>query len=148
VCSSDLQQISLAIASQYYRAGSYQEALNWAQRYQKLGGQDASARSLVYQSQYQSGNFEAAAKALSTELALAEKAGQKPAENLYQLLANCELKRGNQAGYQQALERLLAAYPKRDYWLSALQGVGIEEFWAKVLRFKQSLHFKHKATDL
>ena len=117
------QQISLAIASQYYRAGSYQEALNWAQRYQKLGGQDASARSLVYQSQYQSGNFEAAAKALSAELSLAEKAGQKPAENLYQLLANCELKRGNQAGYQQALERLLAAYPKRDYWLSALQGV-------------------------
>ena len=117
------QQISLAIASQYYRAGNYQDALSWAQRYQKLGGQDASARSLVYQSQYQSGNFEAAAKALSAELALADKADQTAPENLYQLLANCELKRGNEAGYQQALERLLAAYPKRGYWLSALQGV-------------------------
>ena len=117
------QQLSLALASQYYRAGSYQEALIWTQRYQQLGGQDPAARTLVYQSHYQSGNFEAAAKALGADLAAEEKAGRVPPENLYQLLANSELKRGNQAGYQQALEKLLAAYPKREYWLGVLQGV-------------------------
>ena len=117
------QQLCLALASQYYRAGSYKEALAWTQRYQQLGGQDPAARTLLYQSHYQTGNFEAAAKALGADLAAEEKAGRVPAENLYQLLANCELKRGNQAGYQQALEKLLVAYPKRDYWLGALQGV-------------------------
>lgn len=117
------QQISLALASQHYRAGSYKEALVWTQRYQQLGGQDPAARTLLYQSHYQSGNFEAAARAVGAELAAEEKAGRVPPENLYQLLANSELKRGNQAGYQQALEKLLVAYPKRDYWLGALQGV-------------------------
>ena len=32
------QQLCLALASQYYRAGSYKEALAWTQRYQQLGG--------------------------------------------------------------------------------------------------------------
>jgi len=50
-----------AVAGSYYRAKDYSKAINWAQRYQKAGGADASVNVLVLQSYYLNGDYANAA---------------------------------------------------------------------------------------
>jgi tetratricopeptide (TPR) repeat protein len=116
-------QLTLAIADQYYRAGEYAEAITWLQRYAKQGGTEPSARTLLYQAYYQAGDFAGASKELKEVVGSEEKAGRTPSEGNYQLLANCYLKLNDKPGYESIIEKLLVAYPKRDYWLNALQFV-------------------------
>ena len=117
------QQFSLALAGQYYRGGDYANAATWAARHAALGGTDPAATQLRYQSLYQAGDYAAAARELSALVKAEEQAGRKPAEDVLQLLANCHAKRDDKPAYAGAIEKLLLFYPKRDYWLVALQSV-------------------------
>jgi len=53
-----------------------------------------------------------------------EQAGKAPAEDQLQLLANVYAKQRDDAGYANVLEKLVAYYPKKDYWLAVMQTVG------------------------
>lgn len=109
-------KLSEAIAGSYYRAKDYANAMKWAQSYFKDGGSSPHIRTLLIQSQFLGGDYAGAAKELTAELANDEKAGKTPGEDRLQLLANCHLKLKDYVGYTAALERLVAHYPKRDYW--------------------------------
>jgi len=52
-----------------------------------------------------------------------ESAGKTPKEEQLQLLANACLKQRDNAGYGNALEKLVAYYPKRDYWQAVMYSV-------------------------
>ena len=109
-----------SLAAGYYRAKDYDRAMHWGQRYFKEGGQGPAIRTLLIQSQYLTGDYVGAARELTTEITQAERAGQAPGEDRLKLLANATLKLNDTAGYVWALERLVAYYPKQEYWIDLL----------------------------
>jgi len=109
-----------SLAGAYYRAGQYGKAQSWGQRYFKEGGTSGAIRTLLIQSQYLSGDFQGAARELTTEIQQAEKAGNNPGEDRLKLLANAALKLNDTNSYVYALERLVTYYPKKEYWVDLL----------------------------
>lgn len=112
-----------SVASLYYTTRNYAKASVWISRYIKEGGTDPTMRSLLTQTYYQSGDFARAAKEVGGEVASAEKGGRKPSEEQLQLLANCASKLNDKAGYITAMEKLVAHYPKKEYWEDLLNRV-------------------------
>lgn len=109
-----------SLAGAYYRAGKYAQAQQWGQRYFKEGGTSGAIRTLLIQSQYLAGDFQGAARELTTEIQQAERAGNAPGEDRLKLLVNAALKLNDTNTYVYALERLVTYYPKKDYWVDLL----------------------------
>ncbi len=105
-----------AAAGQYYSAREYAKAAALAGRF----GQDPSMRTIYVQSLYLSGDYANAAKALAAEVRDTEQAKRRPSEETLQLLTQAYLKQKDQAGYAKATEKLLAYYPKKEYWQSVI----------------------------
>ncbi len=103
-------------ASQYYSVRDYTKAAAIAAKF----AQDPTMRTVYVQSLYLSGDFAGAAKALTIDVYEAEQAKRKPSEASLQMLAQAYLKQKDQANYGKAIEKLLANYPKKEYWLSVL----------------------------
>lgn len=120
---SQRRQFLAAAAGQYYVAKDYGKAADSAGRYIRYGGGDRAVRSIYAQALYLSNNFAAAAKALAADVEFDEEAGKSPAEEQLQLLANAYLQQRESVGYARTLEKLVAHYPKKDYWLSLLYGI-------------------------
>jgi hypothetical protein len=110
-----------AAAGQYYVAKNYAKTAELIARYQAAGGNDPAMRSLKTQALYLSGEYAAVATELQAELQGA--AGQAPAEDRLQLLANACLKAANKTCYADAMEMLVAHYPKPDYWAAVVYSV-------------------------
>jgi len=109
-----------AIAGFFARAGDNADALIWLNRYIAAGGQDAATRALLAQIYYQSGDYANADHAAAADISVQVKAGRKPLESEWQLLASAAEKTGDQRGYQTALEGLLADDPRPQYWSAAI----------------------------
>lgn len=118
----DKLQFLAAAAGQYYLAKDYAKSADLSARYFKSGGSDKALHTLHVQALYLGNNFALAAKELLVDIQADEQAGKAPAENLLQLLANAYLKQQNTAGYANAMEKLVAHYPKKDYWLAVIHG--------------------------
>ena len=110
-------------ASQYYSLKQYSKAANVATTYFQHGGTDKSVRTIYVQSLYLSGNHGAAARELASDVEAEMRAGKIPPEDQLQLLANAYLQSKDTAGYGRTMEQLVALYPKRDYWLAAIDNV-------------------------
>jgi hypothetical protein len=106
-----------------YRIKDYPAVVTYAERYYNEGGGDPAPRLLMAQAYYLRDDFADAAKTSRLVLQDAEKAGKPPSETVLQMLASSEFKQGNEAGYRAALTRLVAAYPKRQYWIDLLAAV-------------------------
>ena len=111
------------LASLYYRNRDFANAAKWADQALKANPGDATMRSLMIQSYYQAGDLHAASREALEDVQAAEKAGRAPPEDRLQLLANVASKGGDRAAYVQALERLVAYYPKREYWADLLRRI-------------------------
>ena len=109
-----------AAAGQYYVAKDYAKCADAATRYFKEGGTDKPIRALYVQALYLSNDFAKAAKELQTDIAADEQAGKTPPEDQLQMYANAALKSQDKASYATAMEKLVAYYPKRDYWLAVI----------------------------
>lgn len=109
-----------SIAGAYYRAGKYAQAVQWSRRYFGEGGSSGSMRMLLVQSQYLTGDFQAATKGLTDEIQQAEKSGSLPGEDRLKLLASAALRLEDNNSYVYALERLVTHYPKKEYWADLL----------------------------
>jgi hypothetical protein len=101
----------------------YAKAAAVATRYFQYGGTEKGVRTVYVQSLYLAGNYGAAARELASDVETEERAGRNPTEEQLQLLANAYLQSKDSAGYGRAMERLVALYPKRDYWLAVLHNV-------------------------
>jgi len=113
-----------SLASLYYRAKDYGNAAIWAGRALKGNPGDATMRTLMIQSHFLAGDYAAASKETLADIQAAEKAGITPPEDKLQLLANIAARNGgDKAAYLAALERLVAYYPKREYWSDLLRRI-------------------------
>lgn len=117
------RQFLAAAAGQYYVIKDYAKASDLAARYFKDGGTDKSVRTIYVQALYLGNNFAGAARALSADVEAEERAGRAPSEEHLQLLANAYSQQRDTAGYAKAMEKLVAYYPKKDYWLGVLHSI-------------------------
>ena len=112
----ELLTMTQALAGSYYRNKDYPKAIAWAGRYFKEGGADPQVRLMLIHSYYQNNEFDQAAQEALSDIQADEKAGKAPPEDRLQLLANSYLKRNDANRYMWALEKLVAFYPKKEYW--------------------------------
>jgi hypothetical protein len=118
------------LALDYYTAKDYPKSIQWATRYAKEGGSDGQVRTLLAQSYYLAGDYATAGKELQAQIEAARHAGQTPPEGLLTMLADSALKQKDEAGYTEALRLLVAAYPKKEYWLPLLHQIEREPSFA------------------
>ncbi|HEY4045177.1 MAG TPA: hypothetical protein VGM32_25480, partial [Rhodopila sp.] len=109
---ADQQRLILVEVSLAYELKDYPKTITWAQRYQAAGGKDEAVRTLLAQAYYQSADWTDTTRTLNEQIA----AGVTLAEPQLRLLADAALKQNDAAGYQAALERLVASYPRPEYW--------------------------------
>ena len=115
------QLMALAI-NQYYSLKEYGKTAALAQRYLQ-GGADKAMRQIYVQSLYLGGKFSEAAREIASDIDAEEAAGKKPSEEELQLLANAYLQAKDTLHYTRAMEKLVAYYPKRDYWMNVIHSV-------------------------
>lgn len=121
--SADKLRSIESIAGGYYRAKDYAKAIDWAQRYEKEGGNSAQMRTLMLQAQYLSGDTAAVTKELVAGIQADEKAGRPPAEDRLKMLMSVTAKQPESAAYMLALDRLVTYYPKKEYWVELIDRV-------------------------
>src|SRR5579859_6438021 len=109
-----------AIAGSYMKAKELGSAATWYQRYFQAGGTDLATRTALAQAYYFNNDFANAQKATNQAIEAYNAAGQAPSEGTYQLLASCATKQNDKKAYTAAVELLVAAYPKPDYWLDLI----------------------------
>lgn len=109
-----------AMAGAYYRAKDYGKAVTWYQRYLKMDEGNPQMRTLLIQAQYLSGDYAAVARELSAEFQADDKAGRVPPEERMKLLGDSYAQMNDNAGYVSVLERLVAHYPRKEYWADLL----------------------------
>ena len=112
---ADQQRYELAVANSFYQAKDYAGAIAWGKRYAADGGSDGQAETLLVQSQYLSGDYAGVVKTL--------KLGDHPSETQLQILGSSYLKLNDTANYTAVLIRLVASYPKDEYWADAIHRV-------------------------
>lgn len=120
---ADRRMLLQMAAGQYYTAKEYSKAASAATKYFQYGGSDKGTRTIYVQSLYLGGNYGAAARELAQDVENDERAGKNPPEQQLQLLADAYTKSKDTAGYSRTMEQLVALYPKREYWLIAIDNV-------------------------
>ena len=121
VPESQQAQYAASLASLYYRERDYKDAAQWAGRALRSNPSDGAMRSLQIQSYYLAGDLAGASREALEDVQAAEKAGRTPPEDRLQLLANIASKTGDRAAYAAGIERLVAYYPKKEYWVDLLR---------------------------
>lgn len=116
-------QLYAAAIGQHYSAKAYAKAVDLYDKYKADGGNDPALHTLYVQALYLGGNPTQAAKILRADVEAAEKSGQTVPETALQMLADLANKQKDNAGYQAAMEKLVANYPKKDYWLALIYAV-------------------------
>jgi hypothetical protein len=145
-------QLFAAAASAYYSSKDFAKAAAAATRHFQHGGSDKAVRTLYVNSLYLGGNYGAAAREIAADLESEERAGKTPTEEQLQLLANAYLQSKDNGGYGRTIEKLVAYYPKRDYWQNAVYNVVTrpgfnERLQIDVARLKLDLGLLQKADE-
>jgi hypothetical protein len=131
--ATDRLKVLEALSVNYFKAGDYPKTIVWTTSYLKEGGADPQLRQVRIRSFYLTNDFANAAKDLREVLDSDEKAGKTPPLDQLQLLASCYTKLGDDAGYLFALEKVLAYYPKKEYWGDAIRRVQTQTSFARSL---------------
>ncbi|MGB9990965.1 tetratricopeptide repeat protein [Massilia sp. SM-13] len=113
------KQFIEALGNMYYNAKNYPKAVEWFNRYQKETG-ETKLRPYVVRAYYLNNDFVTAKAEALKDLETKQKAGQVPAIEELQILANTGSKSKDQATYLLALENLVKYYPNDDYWVDLL----------------------------
>jgi len=109
-------KIIQAVAGMHYRAKDYPKAATWAARYMKEGGSDPQMRTVLIQAYYLNNDCASVSKLLQGAAQGEEQSGRRPGEDELQIMSSCYIKQKDNAGYLTALEKLVAYYPKKEYW--------------------------------
>jgi len=145
-------QIAETLAFAWSQQKDLAKAASWAQKAQQLGSTSAQLKQLQSYLQSQSGDYTAIARDAAAAIAAAEQAGKRPEEDDLRRLADAYQHSNNAAGQSAALEKLLANYPKKDYWAAVLGRLprkpGFSDRYAlDVLRLKLATGNLSKADD-
>jgi hypothetical protein len=109
-------QIAESLAFAYSQQRDWSRTSQWVQRAQAAGSTSAQLKQLQAYVQSQSGDYAAVAKEAQAAVASAEQAGRRPDEGDLLRLADAQARSGSPAGQTATLDKLLAYYPKKEYW--------------------------------
>lgn len=109
-------QIAESLAFAYSQQKDWARTGQWIAKAQAAGSTSAQLKQLQAYVQSQSGDYAAVAKEAQAAIAAAESAGRKPDEGDLLRLADAQQRMNNNAGRTATLDRLLAYYPKKEYW--------------------------------
>jgi hypothetical protein len=112
----DQAQMAEQLAFAYSQLKDWGKTREWIGKAQAAGGGSAQLRQLQAYLQSQSGDYGAIAREALAEVSAAEQAGRRPEEADLLRLADAQARGNNAAGQTATLEKLLAYYPKKDYW--------------------------------
>ncbi|MCG3189796.1 MAG: hypothetical protein LKCHEGNO_02296 [Burkholderiaceae bacterium] len=113
-------QTAEMLAFAYSQQKDWARANQWVQRAQAAGNSSAQLKQLQAYLQSQSGDYAAIAKEAQAAVAAAETAGRKPDEGDLLRLADAQQRTGQTQARVATLDKLLATYPKKEYWAIAL----------------------------
>ena len=108
-----------AVAVGYYQKKEYANAAKWTQRYFKDGGNDPAMRTVLLQSHFLGNDCGSVQKMVATS----DDSRRVASEEELQMLANCYDRSKDSTGYANTMEKLVANYPKKEYWTSVLSRV-------------------------
>ncbi|WP_374562770.1 hypothetical protein [Ideonella sp.] len=117
---ADQAQVAESLAFAYSQQRDNAKASQWASRAQQLGANSAQLKQLQSYLQSQSGDYGAIAKDAAAAVSAAEQAGRRPEENDLLRLADAYQHTNASAAQSATLEKLVAYYPKKDYWAALL----------------------------
>ena len=120
---ADRARLTQALALLYFQGMDYPKAATWAARYLQDDGTHADMRWLLIRAYYLADDWTSAAHEVRAVIDADARSGAAPPLDRLQLLASCYAKLGDNAGYVYALEKLLASYPKKEYWADAIRRV-------------------------
>lgn len=120
---ADRIKIVEVLAQLYYQAKDYAKAASAASRYMADGGSSPEMRLLLIRAQYFADDCASASRELRALVDSQAKSGGVPAREPLQMLSNCYVKLGDDAGYASTLDKLLTFYPSKEYWAEAIRRV-------------------------
>jgi hypothetical protein len=109
-------QVAESLAFAYSQQKDWPHTNQWVQRALAAGSTSAQLKQLQAYAQSQSGDYSAIAKEAQAAVTAAEQAGRKPDEGDLLRLHDAQQRTGNTAGQAATLDKLLAYYPKKEYW--------------------------------
>jgi hypothetical protein len=109
-------QIAEQLASAYAQTRNNAKATEWMNRAIAAGNNSATIKQLQSYLQSASGDYAAIARDAQAAVSAAEQGGRRPDEGDLLRLADAQQRTGATGGYIGTLEKLLAYYPKKDYW--------------------------------
>ncbi|QYF94119.1 hypothetical protein KY495_02455 [Massilia sp. PAMC28688] len=110
-----------ALANYHYNAKDYKKAIEWMKTYQKESPTPEKVTPALARAYYITDDFANAKVEAERMIAEAEKAGRKPSQEDYRLLASVAAKLKDNAGYIAATEKLVASYPSADFWTDLIR---------------------------
>jgi len=117
---SEQAQVAETLAFAYSQNRDNAKATQWANKAQQLGAGSPQLKQLQAYLQSQSGDYGAIAKDSAAAVSAAEQAGRRPAEDDLLRLADAYQHTNANAAQSATLEKLVAYYPKKDYWNALL----------------------------
>ena len=145
-------QVAEQLASAFAQQRNNAKATEWINKAVQAGNNSASVRQMQSFLQGASGDFAAIGREAAAAVAASEHAGRRPDEGDLLRLADAQQRTGNMVGYASSLEKLLANYPKKDYWNAYLArlprkaGFG-DRFALDVMRLRLSSGTLSKTED-
>ena len=145
-------QVAEQLASAYAQQRNNARASEWVGKAIQAGNNGSGIRQLQSYLQSASGDYSAIAKDSAASVSAAEQGGRRPDEGDLLRLADAQQRLGNTNSYVLTLEKLLAYYPKKDYWNAYLgrlprkTGFG-DRFALDVLRLKLAAGVLTKTDD-
>jgi hypothetical protein len=116
VSGAELGRTAEQIAAVYAQQRNNGKANEWLGKAIAAGNSGPSVKQLQAYLQSASGDYNAIARDAGAAVSAAEQAGRRPDEGDLLRLADAQQRTNNTAGYASSLEKLLAYYPKKDYW--------------------------------
>jgi hypothetical protein len=116
LAGAEQAQVAESLAFAYSQQKDWARTNQWVHKAQAAGSTSAQLKQLQAYAQSQSGDYSAVAKESQAAVAAAEQAGRKPDEGDLLRLADAQQRTGQTQARTATLDKLLAYYPKKEYW--------------------------------
>ena len=140
-----------ALSQVNYQIKNYAKSIEFGNRAIKGGFADADMYTLVAQAYYIQGDYKTSRKFIEDWVSGQEDRGQAPREGALQLLLSSCVKLEDDSCTSRTLERLVARYPKDEYWQNLMRSLfrsgGSDKIMLNVYRLATEVNAMRRGDD-
>lgn len=114
--NDEILKFTEGAAGTYFNEKQYAKAKEWINRYLDLDKKNRSMQELLARTLYLQEDYPAAIKEINRQIQADDEAQKVSSYDTLYLLISSYLKIKDMEGYTRVLERLVAHYPKKEYW--------------------------------